>query len=453
MSQKKSGEVESLQGNFSGGSVTSTEDFLSKLTDRDLVLGDQTDTNPLTSICGTVQIVYRNPESDQVLPEMPSYLYACRYSASINDDSTGQVDVIPFTGEDDEWPESESESESDDDDDVNNTSQDRIKQSRSTDNSIGTTGASYDSSSSDSESQGGRGGGPHGRSTAAAAAFDEGTTEQRDIRIGPGHQAIVPPFIPNQRSVSRKPTRVWKQGGISDTGMDLYLSKASNILTTYLRSNMLTQTEQYSPLQWERVETLYKSLSGSAVPPTLSTVCTASSLSTPLSDGVRADMLRECDSDSILANLNEHDYDVEASLAAISANPRGFLTVWSMQEKDLFNSGFRRYSGSLRMIYKGIAPSKGFKDVIDYHYRFKIPDQFRSFQDKKREQAVRMMECIETKRNIAAGIQNSNLVSSGTEPAAKKRIVESEWYVFICSEITCRVASCVDIVLLTSWFF
>jgi len=42
--------------------------------------------------------------------------------------------------------------------------------------------------------------------------------------------------------------------------------------------------------------------------------------------------------------------------------------------------------------------SKNFKDVVDYHYRFKIPDQFRRYQEKKREQAKRMLDVVEARR-------------------------------------------------------
>lgn len=48
--------------------------------------------------------------------------------------------------------------------------------------------------------------------------------------------------------------------------------------------------------------------------------------------------------------------------------------------------------------------TKPLKGVIDYFYRFKIPDQFRKVQERKREQAIRMLECIETKRNLNAPI-------------------------------------------------
>lgn len=96
-------------------------------------------------------------------------------------------------------------------------------------------------------------------------------------------------------------------------------------------------------------------------------------------------------------------YDVKNALGVVSASPREFVTVWTPQDKNVFDNAFRRYSGSLRAIYKGMG-NKNLQDVIDYHYRFKIPDQFRRFQERKREQAVRMLECIETRRSLNAPI-------------------------------------------------
>jgi hypothetical protein len=78
------------------------------------------------------------------------------------------------------------------------------------------------------------------------------------------------------------------------------------------------------------------------------------------------------------------------------------------------------------MIGKGIAPTKDFKDTIDYHYRFKIPDQFRRFQDKKREQAVRMIECIETRRHLNVVINTqSDRIGIQDNGGAKRKA--SDW--------------------------
>ena len=122
----------------------------------------------------------------------------------------------------------------------------------------------------------------------------------------------------------------------------------------------------------------------------------------------KVDALREFNIDALLRNLHVSNYNVRAAIAAIEASPMDYLVAWSSHEKARFNTGFRRYSGSLRAIYKGMG-SKSLSDVIDYHYRFKIPDQFRKIQERKREQAIRMLEVIETKRNLNAPI----VVSTG----------------------------------------
>ena len=102
------------------------------------------------------------------------------------------------------------------------------------------------------------------------------------------------------------------------------------------------------------------------------------------------------------------------------------MTVWSTDEKDIFGSGFRRYSGSLRMIAKSIAPTKEFKDVVDYYYRFKIPDQFRRLTDMKREQAVRIMECIETRRSINTFIP-AQTERGGNDENRKRLVATGGW--------------------------
>jgi hypothetical protein len=389
-----------------------------------LILSNQTDDNPVATICGEVQVLYRRPDADQSLPAMPSNAYVCRYSmafgADDDDDVQGTVEVTPFSGDNDEWSEilaiptgfSSKRPRSGNKD----SSEKRLPSSKKAYSTDGLRSNETMSSTSSSDSETGR-----SFDHLRPAGLDEGTTEQRDIRVGPEHQVPVPAYVPNQKVVSRNPTLAWKRGKISQEEINSFLKQVSKLLSPYLRENRLTHEEPYSPLAWDDMETNIRE-AGKGQLPTLSSVCTASSLSKK-----RIDMLRECDVDAILKILHEKDYNTKAAYAAIQASPRDFLTVWSLREKELFNSGFRRYAGSLRMIYKGIAPSKGFQDVIDYHYRFKIPDQFRRFQDKKREQAVRMMECIETRRNINSVINLTSERNAGIESAPKKRNKEVEW--------------------------
>jgi len=150
---------------------------------------------------------------------------------------------------------------------------------------------------------------------------------------------------------------------------------------------------------------------------TLSDVSTASSMSQNCNT-----LTRECKIDDLLAIFHNKKYDVAAALDAVALSPRDYVTSWSAKEKDLFDTGFRRYAGSLRMISKGIAISKSFKDVVDYHYRFKIPDQFRRYQDKKRESAVQMMNIVEGRKSAESIIQSRSdeMVAAARVQRARK---------------------------------
>eukprot|EP00977_Amphora_coffeiformis_P011078 scaffold2655_cov179-Amphora_coffeaeformis.AAC.11 len=92
--------------------------------------------------------------------------------------------------------------------------------------------------------------------------------------------------------------------------------------------------------------------------------------------------------------------DIEKALTLVEQEPTRFVTAWAQFEKDIFNDNFRRHHGTIRKIAKSVAPFKTVQEVIDYQYRFKIPDQFRLYQERKREIAVRIVECIDHRRVI-----------------------------------------------------
>ena len=360
--------------------------------------------------------LYRNPKLDT---EMPSHVlpatYLCRYSLRIDDDS--RVVVLPYTGESDDWKQMTVSAlnskkrnvngDDEDEEDENEASGGNSGQllhhlltppqaKRTSDNTRGmTTSAQKRRRVGD---------------FATEEGIDDGLTMQ--IQVGPDHQVPVPPFDPNEYSnretiVSRNPVRMWKPDKISQESTDDYIERAAKILIPYLRMHHLTQEEPYAPFPTRRMEELSRSLSRKRLP-TLSSVSSISSLTTH-----KVDALREFNIDALLRNLHVSNYNVNAAIAAIEASPMDYVVAWSPHEKARFNTGFRRYSGSLRAIYKGMG-DKALSDVIDYHYRFKIPDQFRKIQERKREQAIRMLECIETKRNLNAPIVVSTGIPGGT---------------------------------------
>ena len=96
------------------------------------------------------------------------------------------------------------------------------------------------------------------------------------------------------------------------------------------------------------------------------------------------------------------------------------------------------------MIGNYIAPRKTMRDVVDYQYRFKIPDQFRRYQDKKREQALRIMECIEKRRyyerpttDTGATATNGHSNENGNlERDAKRRKTNTHWSETSAKDVT-----------------
>ena len=104
---------------------------------------------------------------------------------------------------------------------------------------------------------------------------------------------------------------------------------------------------------------------------------------------------REVSIDSLLMQLHECKYNRDTALEKVSANPEKFLVLWNNEERDQFDSNFRVYRDSLRMISKNLSDSKTCKDVVEYHYRFKLIENFRRFKEKKQEQAREMMETAE----------------------------------------------------------
>jgi hypothetical protein len=244
----------------------------------------------------------------------------------------------------------------------------------------------------------------------------EGSTTKGSIQVGLAYQAVVPPFRSGQNVIARTPTLVWKPDDeTSDELLIEYFDKTADILISYLEQNDLTFEDPYSPLTAESTERLMVSQGWNKLM-TLSSVSTASSLSSK-----KTRLCRECDVDHLLEVFQNCKHNVERALATIEANPGAFVTGWTKPEKEVFDARFRSYSGQLRMIGKSLAPSKSFKDVVDFYYRFKIPDQYRRYQEKKREQAVRMVESIETRRSF------DSIIRDRPQSVGSKSKAASEW--------------------------
>ncbi|GKY95105.1 hypothetical protein MPSEU_000474500 [Mayamaea pseudoterrestris] len=224
----------------------------------------------------------------------------------------------------------------------------------------------------------------------------EGSNLRGDIQIGPKFQVDVPPFSPGapyNPTSGRKPQLVWRADSISDDALHSFLKQLSMVLNDYLEKHGLTTLDgpPYTPLPIDKAEAFMAELNVDRLYP--SHMSSASSLTLKQSG-----LLKECDIDAALQFLHEHGYNIEKALDAIKTDLSKVTNGWTRTEKNIFNDGYRQEQGVIRNIAKLFQPMKTHKDVIDYWYRFKISDQFRLYQERKREQAIRMIECIETRR-------------------------------------------------------
>lgn len=410
------------------------------MTNRDFILSNQSDENDVESIMSRCIVVARTPGGENP-PEAPEEIFVSSYRINFEEGGSGKIELKAYDGLDEPWPIFDPEDYKDDVSDaasvesapkpsaprptrvmLSPSMREGSKTLQSRRSTMTTDGNASSSSTSPSPTSGDEGSLDLSQDDDMGPET-EGSTTKGNIYIGPEHQVDVPPFVPGQTVVSRNPTLVWKPGAVSDELVDGYLNEASKILNEYMEQNGLVINDPYAPLPSARAEALLQA-ENNGKPLTLSRLSTASQLSQDHNE-----LTRECKIDELLAALDVHDYNPKKALAYVAKHPRHYITIWTQKEKDSFNTVFRRHSGSLRMISKALQGSKTFKDVVDYHYRFKIPDQFRRYQEKKREQAVRMMECVEHRRSLEAPIfQRDEAVEELRKRAAAKKN-KKEWYV------------------------
>eukprot|EP00549_Striatella_unipunctata_P025619 CAMPEP_0118724052 /NCGR_PEP_ID=MMETSP0800-20121206/32344_1 /TAXON_ID=210618 ORGANISM="Striatella unipunctata, Strain CCMP2910" /NCGR_SAMPLE_ID=MMETSP0800 /ASSEMBLY_ACC=CAM_ASM_000638 /LENGTH=373 /DNA_ID=CAMNT_0006632545 /DNA_START=401 /DNA_END=1522 /DNA_ORIENTATION=+ len=217
----------------------------------------------------------------------------------------------------------------------------------------GSTGASEDDGSDESiENQ-------QTKLTESLGNKTEGT-----IGIGSDHQVVVPPFTGTQPVESRNPTLVWKTNAVTQDAYEDYILRAEKILSGFIQSN------------------------GMERPSKLTTTRPRKS-NTPLVFHDRA-----INVDKLFDLLHQKEYDATKALGAITATPREYIDLWTENEIKQFADFSRKTSGSLRIIAKNI-PTRNFKSIVDYQYRFLTPEQHCLQEEKSREEALHMIECIE----------------------------------------------------------
>mmetsp|Transcript_4684 Transcript_4684/g.6490 ORF Transcript_4684/g.6490 Transcript_4684/m.6490 type:complete len:562 (-) Transcript_4684:122-1807(-) len=249
----------------------------------------------------------------------------------------------------------------------------------------------------------------------------EGSNTKGSIMVGPEHQAVVPEWVSDSnqqqgKPTSRKPTLVWsRKNTLSSEALHEYMTQASQILTSHMQEKGLLleiADEDSEPFRGLTEISTTSSVAGT------SRFEKAGGTHYEEDEEQVLPWKRECTVDSLLEVLHSTDCDTSAALQKIKNDPDKFVTSWNKKERDMFNSGFRRFSGSLRMIGKGLGHcGKTHKDVIDYYYRFQIGRQFRLYQEQKRRQAISMMETID-KRTRSAAASTDASGSSSPSPAA-----------------------------------
>jgi len=224
----------------------------------------------------------------------------------------------------------------------------------------------------------------------------EGSATQK-IMVGEKHQAVIPLIVMNAVANDRDapPVMVWKPNCIPDKELQIFIEEVGQLLKAYMKERNIGFTSDIPP---------------NVDPNHLPSNCTC----------------REFNLDRILKLLHEKSYSTDVALKAIKASPQTFIFIWTKEEKEMYDAGFKRHFSAIRLISRGMSSLKTHMEVVDYHYRFKIPEQFRRYQDKKREQARRMLDCIEKQRMDEYVSSETSQAASNATNGSKKML---NWYV------------------------
>lgn len=262
----------------------------------------------------------------------------------------------------------------------------------------------------------------------------EGSTLRGDIGIGPKYQIDIGPYDPNATSSvkSRNPKLVWKPNVTSDDELHRFFVDLALLHNKYLEeNNLIILDEPYTPLRLEEAENLMReklknttnTYDAAKIMLCGSCMSSASMLGASKSNPSRRnELFRECDADKVLEFLCDHNYNTEEAIEALRSNLYSITTAWNKREREIFDVGYRQVqSSALREISEVLKPTtKTLKDVIDYHYRFKITDQYRKYQNRKLEQAIHIVECIDSRRALNDTQHQSGITggTAATKPSA-----------------------------------
>jgi hypothetical protein len=377
------------------------------------MLGEQSDVNEISTILGKCRVIRVKPQEEDYAsaPTAVKGAFFCRYNIKIVPPSkskgSGKIIVTPYDGPDEEDEDTEVVSK-------------RVRSDSNVSHGISIQGSTFgseidakiteldtsksgdvddddDSSIDNVEKQ-----------DSKQAPITEGTGTLK-IKVGSEHQATIPYQMNKRRySVKREgSTLVWKPQAISDEKLNEYFRDASKILKDHMEKKGMNMTRSLPP----NVPT---GTSPAAYPFRSSSQCE----------------YREFNVDDLLYLLHDHEYNTITALRGLKNYPEDYLYIWTNEDKELYNIGFQKYASNLHSIGQNLTETKDHKEVVDYHYRFKIPEQFKRFQDLKREQARRMLEVGERLRLNEYLSEDGQHSMNGTGNGMKKS--QQQWYVLFC---------------------
>lgn len=407
-------DIEQLPRTVPWRGVITRSELLERMGENDIVLSNSVDENEIGAIIGLARVKFDSDdlEEDEFASEAAGATYKCRYQLEVSHE---EMRLVPYSD-----PTVASESTVVDENKLENASgsqmtgpgnEDETQLNAKREQEDERTGDADEEEDAENQ-ENDDASGANAVLPAVMTAEGEGSTLRDSIEIGPEHQAAVPKFRPEGRRdiKSRNPTLVWTPGMYSDEQLSEFLAGVAKVHTPFLDKNRLSNTALYTPVLVE--EKLRKLLEYRPERLTGSSLSTSSMLAGP---GNRALLRKECDADSLLDILALSKGDVKKAIKAATSDLDCITSAWTFAEKSVYNDEFRRHQGALRNIAKVVAPVKSMQDVVDYHFRFKIPDQFRQYQEKKREIAVRIVECLEEKR----AYQPPNHSQAAFEPSAE----------------------------------
>jgi hypothetical protein len=252
----------------------------------------------------------------------------------------------------------------------------------------------------------------------------EGSVLRHSIQIGPNYQASVPSFSsepsshPTYSSNREGPAKVvWKPGHISDDDFNQFVHRLASLHTPYLRNNRYTSIEPYTALSCDQYEMEWAKRTEVDLDAysTSSTFSTASALATDQ----RASLLKECDVDAVLELIHDHQYDTNRAWQTIQSNVASISTpIWTIHDKNFYRTEVHHCTGDINGVATKLVRKKSFRDVIDFHYRFYIPDNFRIVRCRILERTMNTLRTLHHARRRQNGGIHLNNLNSGIDISA-----------------------------------